>query len=319
MIDFPNILSDENFYNNDWDFDTDSYISLIPSPFSNNFVLNDEKSLSSKQYLSYNDSLNNSKKDSYNSSSFINFQKNNSICEEIKYTNKEKKKSKKEEDNNIKIKNNNRTKLIGKKKPPNHDKTAKDNIRRKHDKTAKDNIKRKIQVNYINFLLNLLNQINFELLGNYENNENIKFFPLNYNFKKQITKKGFDSLKTQTLGYIFKNNVSPKFNNYQYLNIKVYNEITNKNKTIKNILDKKYLEFFDVYYYNKKTLNLSKYGLDKTIILSSDIGFFKDLLKKDDSDSECSSEDDIYYQKRIEECIKRYFMRNDKPIFFVKY
>jgi hypothetical protein len=249
--------------------------------------------------------LNNSDNYSYNSSSFIIFQNNNSISIENKPINKEKKKPKKKEDNNINNNDSNNTKLIGRKK--------------KHDKTAKDNIKRKIQVNYIKFLRNLLNQINFELLRNYENNENIKFFPLNYNFKKQITKKGFDSLKTQTLGYIFKNNVSPKFNNYQYLNIKVYNEITNKNKTIKNILDKKYLEFFDVYYYNKKTLNLSKYGLDKTIILSSDIGFFKDLLKKDDSDSECSSEDDIYYQKRIEECIKRYFMRNDKPIFFVKY
>jgi hypothetical protein len=203
------------------------------------------------------------------------------------------------------LNNNNNTQLMGRKKP------------RKHDKTAKDNIKRKIQVNYIKFLGNLLNQINLKLLCNYENKENFKFFPLNYNFKKQVNKDDFDSLKKQTLGYIFQNNVSHKFKNYQNKNKQVYKVITDKSETIKNILDKTYLEFFDVYYLNKKTLNLSKYGLNETIILSSDTGFFKDLLKKDDSDSESSSEDDIYYQKRIEECIKRYFMRNDKPIFFV--
>ena len=309
MTEFSYNLLYENFYLNDLDFDPSRQRgeiygeSSIPSLFSSNSVLNDEISLSSNQSLSYNDLLNNSDNYSYNSSSFIIFQNNNSISDENNNINKEKKKPKKKEDNNINNNDNNNTKLIGKKK--------------KHDKTAKDNIKRKIQVNYIKFLRNLLNQINFELLRDYENNENIKFFPLNYNFKKQITKNGFDSLKKQTLGDIFKNNVSPKFKNYQNLNIQVYKEITDKSETIKNILDKTYLEFFNVFYLNKKTLNLSKYGLNKTIILSSDIGFFKDLLKKDDSDSECSNEDDIYYQKRIEECIKRYFMRNDKPIFFV--
>jgi hypothetical protein len=52
------------------------------------------------------------------------------------------------------LNNNNNTQLMGRKKP------------RKHDKTAKDNIKRKIQVNYIKFLGNLLNQINLKLLCN---------------------------------------------------------------------------------------------------------------------------------------------------------
>ena len=276
MFECPYYSKDETFDHNDLDFDPwrlyDEY--SVPSLFSNNSVLNDEILLSLRQSLSNNDLLNNSERDSYNSSSSNIFPENN--------------------DNN----NTNNTKLTGKKKT------------RKHDKTAKDNIKRKIQVSYIKFLRNLLNQINFELLCNYENNENIKFFPLDYNFKKQITKNCFDSLKEQTLEYIFKNNVSHKFKNYQNLNVQVYNKITDKSETIKEILNKTYLEFFDLYYLNKKTLNLSKYGLNKTIILSSDIGFFKDLLKK-------SSEKDIYYQKRIEECIKKYFMPNDKPIFFV--
>jgi hypothetical protein len=221
-----------------------------------------------------------------------------------------KKKQRKKADNNIKNNNNNdNNNLIGNKK------------HREHDKTAKDNIKRKIQVNYIKFLRNLLNQINIELLGNYKNNQNIKFFPLNYDIIKKVSKKYFEPLKEQTLGDIFKNNLSPKFKINQNLNIQVYNEITDKNETIKNILDKTYLEFFDVFYLNKKTLNLSKYGSKNKIIdLSSDIGFFKDLLKRDVSDSERLTEDDKKYQKRIEECIKIYFMQKekDKPIFFVE-
>jgi hypothetical protein len=264
-----------------------------------------------EQNYQNNSSFNENDENFYDLNEFFLTRKNNSISNESKdiekCINTIKGKEGKDEDKTI-INNNNydNNNMTGKKKP------------RKHDKTAKDNIKRKIQVNYIKFLKNLLNQISIELLCNYENNENIQFFPLNYDFIKLISKEYFNSLKKQTLGDIFKNNVSHKFKNYQILNIKVYNEITDKSETIKKILDTTYLEFFDVYYLNKKTLNLSKYGLDKTIILSSDIRFFKDLLKKDNSDSESSSEDDIYYQNRIKECIKKYFMRNDKPIFFIE-
>jgi hypothetical protein len=264
-----------------------------------------------EQNYQNNSSFNENDENFYDLNEFFLTRKNNSISNESKdiekCINTIKGKEGKDDDKTI-INNNNydNNNMTGKKKP------------RKHDKTAKDNIKRKIQVNYIKFLKNLLNQISIELLCNYENNENIQFFPLNYDFIKLISKEYFNSLKKQTLGDIFKNNVSHKFKNYQILNIKVYNEITDKSETIKKILDTTYLEFFDVYYLNKKTLNLSKYGLDKTIILSSDIRFFKDLLKKDNSDSESSSEDDIYYQNRIKECIKKYFMRNDKPIFFIE-
>lgn len=195
-----------------------------------------------------------------------------------------------------------------------NDKNDKNNLgkkrERKHDKNAKDNILRKIQANYIKFLENLLNQINIELLQNYESKEDIQFFPLNCKMKKKINKVYFDLLKKQTLGDIFKDNVSPKFKNYEKLNIKVYNQITDKSEIIKTILDKTYLEFFDVYYLNKKTINLSKYGLNRTIILSSNIELYKDLLKKNTSD--------IEYQKKIEKCIKTEFMVSDKPIFFVE-
>jgi hypothetical protein len=213
-----------------------------------------------------------------------------------------KKKIKEEDKQNINNNDQNTNNILGKKR------------KRKHDKTAIDNIKRKIQVNYIKFLRNLLNQINNELLGNNKNNKNIQFFPLNSNFMKSISSKFFDKLKEQNLGDIFKDNVSQKYKNYQNLNIEVYNEITYKSETIKKILDKKYLEFFYVYYSNIKTLKLSEYDSDsdKIIKLSSNIGFFKDLLTKADSD----------YKNKIKKCITRYFItnykQNDKPIFFIE-
>ena len=338
---FTDNSNSEKFDDNSFDLSQECSKSSISPSFIPNNLLNDSISLSSNQYNQEHDSFNFAKVKCYNPNDFLTLQRLDFILEENNDIDKDintvKEKERKEEDNqninnnNDDHNNNNKTE---KEKPRKHDKIDKDintikekdakeedkhNINnnvlgkkrnKKHDKTAIDNIKRKIQVNYIKFLRNLLNQINNELLGNYENNKNIQFFPLNSYFMKLISSKFFDELKEQTLGDIFKNNVSHKYKNYQNLNIQVYNEITDKSETLKKILDKKYLEFFDVYYLNKKKLNLSKYGSNKTIILSSNIEFFKDLLKKDDSDSD--------YQKRIEKCIKSYFIPNDKPIFFVE-
>lgn len=197
--------------------------------------------------------------------------------------------------------------FIKKSKPGRKKKSECHKERPKHGKLAKDNIKRKIQVHYLTFLRNLLNQIINELLYNNET-KNIQFGRLNYNFTKEITKNSFDLLKNTSIGDIFKNNLSPKFRK-KNLNIDVYNKITQKSEIIKKILDKLYLEFFNVYYLNQKIINLSEYGLNKNIILSENIGFYKDLIKINDK------EDEIYHQK-IEKCIKIDFI--GIPIFVVQ-
>ena len=74
-------------------------------------------------------------------------------------------------------------------------------------------------------------------------------------------KNSFDLLKNTSIGDIFKNNLSPKFRK-KNLNIDVYNKITQKSEIVKKILDKLYLEFFNVYYLNQKIINLSEYGLN---------------------------------------------------------
>lgn len=167
--------------------------------------------------------------------------------------------------------------------------------RRKHDKFSKDNIKRKIQVHYIKFLRDLLNHIIKEILG-----ENIEFYPLDYKFTMKVNKESFIKLKKTSLGDIFKEHASPKYKDYQKKNKDIYDYITKKNETIKNILDKLYLEFINIYYKNIKKINLFKYGLDKDITLPNNINFYKNLTKTNEIDSSSDNKYNIKIKKIIE-------------------
>jgi hypothetical protein len=188
------------------------------------------------------------------------------------------------------------------------------NKRPKHDKFSRDNIKRKIQVDYLKFLVNLINKIIDEIVYEGHNINNIKFYPINYEFAKKVNKNSFDSLKNTTIGDIFKDNVSPRFNNYKNLNKDVYNIIIkqNQNQIIKNILDKKYLEFFKSYYLHEEKINLLKYGLNQNIFLSNNMGFYKDLLEKNKTSNIIEN---VKYSEKTERCIIKDFFC--KPTFIV--
>ena len=183
--------------------------------------------------------------------------------------------------------------------------------KRKHNKFAKDNIKRKIQVNYLKFLVNFINQIIQVILCENVNIDDIQFYRLDYKFAKNISKKTFNQIKEKTIGEIFKDNASSKYKNNKKLNVRVYDKVA-ENEIIKNILDKPYLYFFYIYYSGQTIINLSDYGLDKTINLSSETGFCKDLITKN-NDTDTSER---IYRKKILECIKKHFLTDNVPIFF---
>ena len=128
----------------------------------------------------------------------------------------------------------------------------------------------------------------------------------------KIDKISFLSIKSTSLGKIFKDNPSPKFKDSEQKNIEIYNEIINKSEILKNILDKLYLEFINIYYKNIKKINLRKYGLDKDIILPNNIKFYEDLIKMNETDS---SSDNEFYINKIEKIIKKEFV---SPIFICK-
>ena len=187
--------------------------------------------------------------------------------------------------------------------------------RYEHDKSARDNIRRKIQIHYLKFLIKFVNKIIDELLNQDENSKDCHFNPLSHNFTKQISKYSFIQIRSSSIGNIFKNNPSPKFNNCEQSNIDVYNKIIDKNDVIKNILDNKYLHFFDIYYKNIKKINLSNYGINTIIYLSSDIELYEDLLKSEINKNNSKINNDKYFEK-IEKCIKKDFDSN-KSIFVV--
>ena len=209
--------------------------------------------------------------------------------------------------------NNNNSSLNRKKIRPKNEKPEKIRTKKKkHTKFSKDNIKRKIQVHYIKFLRALLNHIIKEILK-----ENIEFKPLDYKFVMKIDKKSFLSIKKKSLGTIFKEHPSPKYKDYKQMNIEVYNKIINKSPQLKNILDKLYLEFINIYYENTKKIDGRKYGLDKDIILSNNINikFYDDLKKMNETNS---SNDKKIYNNKIDKIIQKEFVSPISPVFVCK-
>ena len=193
--------------------------------------------------------------------------------------------------------------------------------RKSHDKFAPDNVHRKVQVDYIKFLVNDINKIikDIYIIKNSINEininkkliEKIQFKPLDYNFTKKIDNYSFTQMKSKTIKEIITQNTSPKYKNFN--NIDVYNNIIKEINDIDIILNKKYLDFFDVYYKNKESINLKEYGLSNLNISLINIKKYNDFIDEQKKNTENI---DNYIQK-IEECIKTHFRPNHN-LFLVK-
>ena len=193
--------------------------------------------------------------------------------------------------------------------------------RKSHDKFAPDNVHRKVQVDYLKFLVNDINKIikDIYIIKNCINEininkkliEKIQFKPLDYNFTKKIDNYSFTQMKSKTIKEIITQNTSPKYNNFN--NIDVYNNIIKEINDIDIILNKKYLDFFDVYYKNKESINLKEYGLNDLNISLINIKKYNDFIEEQKKNTENFT---VYIQK-IEECIKTHF-RPKHNLFLVK-
>ena len=71
-----------------------------------------------------------------------------------------------------------------------------------HNIFSQDNLLRKIQIHYLNFIISFLNNIIKHL--NYDDK---KFLKLNYEFKKNVSKNFFNTLKEKTIGEIITNKI----------------------------------------------------------------------------------------------------------------
>ena len=179
------------------------------------------------------------------------------------------------------------------------------NEKRNHSKFSYDNILRKINVHFYSFLLNSTNNI----LEFMEINQEFK--RINYKDKSKVNKKQFSILKDSNIGDVLSLGISPKFKTKpNELNKKVYEEIV-KNPVIKNLLNEKYFNLFqDIYYINKRNINMEKYGLKQIIHLPNKIEMYNEFIEKNRKKFDEKSNDGDKYVNSLKECTKKYFLTN---------
>jgi hypothetical protein len=169
-----------------------------------------------------------------------------------------------------------------------------------HDRFGKDNLKSKIQNHYISFIIDYVNYI-LLFLGYRK-----QFYKISY---KDKIKMKFSSLKDKNIGEILQNNVSPSFDKVNCdENKKTFDEIKDK-PGVKDLFSENYLDLFkNIYYKNKRYLNLSNYGKDINIYLpNKKIKMLEDLLEKENKKDGNVKINKDYKEELIKAVEKNYF------------
>ena len=167
-----------------------------------------------------------------------------------------------------------------------------------HDKKYEDNINRKIQVHYVKFIKDFINEL-LKTIGI----KNLFFIPLDYNSIKLISKKHRAILNSKTIKEVFYDiNISRKYSTKELdFNKKTCEKIEKEYEDVyQNILSKKFLFFFDKIYIKKnKKINMKEFGFDNLEIDLKNIELFGDLLLKE--------KDDNYLIEKMDFCAKKFF------------
>ena len=165
-------------------------------------------------------------------------------------------------------------------------------IYRKHDRNEKDNIVTKIQIHYRNFLISFINEIIIKIIVNeYYNSKDLEkikhlkeylFKNIDHHFKSNIKKEYMKFAESNKI----KDIISPSSTRCKKYNIENKNQIIMENvislnnKILNKILNSGYLDYFDLYYNNKRNLNLSEDNLNLDLELSDNIKLFNDLTNR---------------------------------------
>lgn len=191
--------------------------------------------------------------------------------------------------------------------------------RKKSDR--KDNMKKTITVWFLKFLISLINAIIQRLLIEEDNVQQYKIKAITY--EENINIDNIKKLKEKTIRDIIismkksgkykdKNKNENKNENEkenENENAKICNIIVEKEKKIENILNQKYMEFFEIFCGTKKLIDLSKYGINIEIPLNSDTILKKDLIEKiknKNNQNDLDQNDLNQYVKIFDECINQY-------------
>ena len=152
----------------------------------------------------------------------------------------------------------------------------KDRKQQEHTALDDDNIKRKIQGHFLNFVVSFSN----DCLHNFSLDKKMSFQKFNYSKKTQVKKDYFQKIKNFSIKEIFEfMGISEKCKKYR----KNHN-IENIEKLkgydwFKSLFEKNYLDFFSLYYNDRKPLK-QKTIIGKVINISKETKSFYDLLEK---------------------------------------
>ena len=169
-----------------------------------------------------------------------------------------------------------------------------------------DNILRKIQVHFLSFLTNFVNDI----IRAFSNNKKVPYFRnIDYEIKKTVNHKYVEELKSKCIGELLQLRVSPKMKNHDdSVNKDIYQTVISSFPFMYGFLQRSYLSLFKEYYYNKNKIFIVN---GKLITLSIKTRTFNDLINKN-----------YAYREKLTSIAINFFLnhykRYKKPNFIIK-
>ena len=152
---------------------------------------------------------------------------------------------------------------------------------KEHGKYDFDNVLTKIQVHFINFLINLANDaINTQFNSKYYITH--KFKQINYKEKKNIRHNYIMDCFKKPIKNIIQLDITTKYKNFDSkYNKELYTQLTAQSGWLKDFLDLKFIDVFSDYYYNLGKELKSFNFKDKKVNISKSTKSFKYLLEKE--------------------------------------
>jgi len=149
------------------------------------------------------------------------------------------------------------------------------NNKKIHSALDDDNILRKIQVHFISFITNFINDI---IKAFIKSRKAPLFKNIDYKLKKIVNHKYFQNLKSSKIADILQMTPSPKMKEHDSsVNKLIYDKVCHLCPFMFNFLQKDFVSFFKDYYFNSNK-NYTVNG--KLIPLSDKTKNFNDLIKK---------------------------------------
>ena len=168
-----------------------------------------------------------------------------------------------------------------------------------HLDSSKDNITSKIQVHFLNFVINAIN----DHIYFFTKNEALNFKKFDHSEKSKVSKSHIDKVKSWNIYDLLENmNISNKYKRCEKNNNKIIRDELNVFPWFQQLSKVNIETLFNIYYNNK--LPLEKINLiGKEIILSNKTKGFYDLLMKNKKLEEFIVEtvEDVYIKKKDKE------------------